>query len=356
MKRSVKNYKRIVVKIGSSLLYAKEVRAEGVAFALEDLGHEIVELIRQGKEVVLVSSGAIAAGMRALKLKMRPKDISSLQATAAVGQHLLMSQYRNFFDKKGMHCAQVLLTWEDFDDRRRYLNAKNTLLTILKLKCVPIVNENDTVSTDEIKFGDNDTLSARVAGLISADLLVILSDVDGLLDRANNRVPRVNRITGEIKALACPTNKKSCVGGMITKLEAAQIAQHSGIPCVIANGNKKGILAAVVRDPQGNGTLFCNRQGLCERKRWIAFGTLPKGKIIVDDGAKYALLNKKSLLSVGITGLEGAFNNGDIVSVADTANNTFARGKAGVSRKELDKIKGRRFDKEIIHRDNIVIL
>lgn len=355
MKQSEKNYKRIVIKIGSSLLYARGAQA-GPAVFLERIGSELVDLIRQGKEVVLVSSGAIAAGMEALKLKNRPKDISSLQAAAAVGQHLLMEQYHKFFDSHRINCAQILLTWEDFNDRARYLNAKNTLLTILKLKSLPIVNENDTVSTDEIKFGDNDTLSARVAALICADLLIILSDVDGLLDKENNRIPLVGEITHQIKALACPTSKKICVGGMITKIEAARIAQDSGIPCVIANGNKKGIVSSVVSEPESCGTLFVNKQGLSERKRWIAFGTKTQGKISVDDGAKEALLRNKSLLSVGVTGTEGIFENGDIVSVVDSYGHEVARGKSSFSSSVLEKVKGTRHEKEIIHRDNMVIL
>jgi glutamate 5-kinase len=289
-------------------------------------------------------------GMSILRLEARPKELGLLQAAAAIGQHELMNVYRRSFKERGLNCAQLLLTWEDFDDRKRYLNAKNTLLTLLKLKSVPIINENDTISTDEIKFGDNDRLSALVSNLISADLLIILSDVAGLLDKNKNVIKVVDEITPQIKALACPTDKKTSVGGMITKIEAAKIAVDSGIPCVITDGRKK-------EGSIQQGTIFLPKKGhLAAKERWIAFGTKPKGKIMVDDGAKSALINKKSLLSVGISACEGNFDAGDIVSVRDKSNLEFARGKVGISSGDLEKVKGRRSDKEVIHRDNIVIL
>lgn len=266
-----------------------------------------------------------------------------------------MNMYSKFLGAK-VRTAQVLLTWDDFADRKRYLSAKQTVEALLRYGSVPIVNENDTVSTEEIKFGDNDRLSALVAKLISADILIILSDIDGLLDKNKKVICVVEEITPQIKALACPTNKKACVGGMVTKIEAAKIAVDSGIPCVIANGRKKDIILSVLKEPQTNGTLFIPKKGLKAREHWIAFGTKPKGNIIVDDGAKQALLNKKSLLSVGIVGCEGNFETGDIVSLRDKLNCEFARGKITLGSKELDKVKGKRFDKEIIHRDNIVIL
>ena len=354
MKQLEKDYKRIVVKIGTSLFYTKK----GLdMFPLFEIVSHINELIQiEGKGIVIVSSGAIALGMDIMNLKSRPKDLPSLQAAAAIGQNVLMDSYSNYFKKFKITCAQILLTWEDFNDRRRYLNAKNTLLALLRYGTVPIVNENDTVSTDEIKFGDNDRLSALVSSLIGADLLIILSDVDGLLDKNKKVVRVVDEITPQIKALACPTHKKTCVGGMITKIEAAKIAMDSGIPCVIANGRKKDIILSLIKEPEKYGTLFTPKEGLAARERWIAFGTKPKGMILVDEGARRALSNKKSLLSVGVIGLEGNFETGDIVSVADEQDYEFARGKAGLSSKQLDKVKGSRYDKEVIHRDNIVIL
>ncbi len=354
MKQLEKDYKRIVVKIGTSLFYTKK----GLdMFPLFEIVSHINELIQiEGKGIVIVSSGAIALGMDIMNLKSRPKDLPSLQAAAAIGQNVLMDSYSNYFKKFKITCAQILLTWEDFNDRRRYLNAKNTLLALLRYGTVPIVNENDTVSTDEIKFGDNDRLSALVSSLIGADLLIILSDVDGLLDKNKKVVRVVDEITPQIKALACPTHKKTCVGGMITKIEAAKIAMDSGIPCVIANGRKKDIILSLIKEPEKYGTLFTPKEGLAARERWIAFGTKPKGMILVDEGARRALSNKKSLLSVGVIGLEGNFEIGDIVSVIDGQNYEFARGKAGLSSKQLDNVKGSRYDKEVIHRDNIVIL
>ncbi len=353
MQLSEKNYKRIVVKVGSSLLFSKDAAVYAV---IEDFISQVSLLCREKKEVVIVSSGAIAFGMHKLGLKNRPKELSGLQAAAAVGQHFLMSEYQLFFKKQGLDCAQILLTYDDFDNRKRYLNAKNTLLTLFSMGVVPVVNENDTISSDEIKFGDNDKLSSLVATLINADLLVILSDVDGLWDEHKKVIRIVDEITPQIKSLACPTDKQRCVGGMITKIEAAKIATDSGIPCVIANGNKRGMLLAAIAEPIKNGTLFVSKKSLDAKERWIAFGTKPKGAIIVDQGAKLALLNKKSLLCVGVTSVEGIFEAGDIVSVKDQNDLEFARGKVNLTFKQLDKVKGERFGKEVIHRDNIVIL
>jgi len=355
LRQSGKNYKRIVVKVGSSLFC---LRDQLLDFGLIDnIASQISELIKDKKEVVLVSSGAIALGMSLLRITSRPKELSYLQAAAAIGQIELMNVYRRAFKEKELNCAQILLTWEDFSDRKRYLNAKNTLLTLLKLDTIPVINENDSVSTAEIKFGDNDRLSALVSSLIGADLLVILSDVDGLLEKDKKSVVKVvTEINAQVKNLACPTDKKTCVGGMVTKIEAAKIAVDSGIPCVIANGRKKDIILSIVSDDQASGTLFVPKGSITAKKRWIAFGTKTKASIVVDDGAKCALMDKKSLLSVGVAALSGNFETGDVVSVVDKQGNEFARGKTAVSSKQLDKIKGERFDKEIIHRDNIAIL
>jgi len=355
LKLSQRNYNKIVIKIGSSLLCRK---TKAIDSALVDsVAAQIAVLRKDGKEVILVSSGAIALGMSVLGLSDRPKELSYLQAAAAVGQNELMNVYREAFNKKGLNCAQVLLTWDDFSGRKRYLNAKSTLLALLELGSIPIINENDTVSTDEIKFGDNDRLSALVASLINADLLIMLSDVDGLLDKGKNVIRVVTEINQEIKSLACPTDKKTCVGGMVTKIEAAKIAMHSGIPCVIANGGCESIIISTVRDPAGCGTFFVPKKGFLEaRKRWIAFGGKLKGKVIVDDGAKQALLNKKSLLSVGVLEVRGNFDGGEIISVVDLQDVEIARGKTGLSSVQLDEVKGSRFDKEVIHRDNIVII
>ena len=355
MKLLPRNYKRIVIKIGSSLLYSQKTKLD--CGLVDEISSQVSDLIKEGKEIMLVSSGAIALGMDVLKLSSRPKELSGLQAAAAVGQPELMEVYQKFFKAKQLNCAQVLLTWDDFNDRGRYLNAKNTLLKLVELGSVPIINENDTVSTDEIKFGDNDKLSSLVSILVEADLLIILSDIDGLLDKDKKTVIRVvDRITSGIKSLACPTDKKTCVGGMITKLEAADIAVASGIPCMIANGRKQSIISSCMINPESAGTLFLPKaDSLAEKKRWIAFSTKPKGKIIVDEGAKKALMNKKSLLSVGIVECVGDFSPGDIVSLQDIKEKEFARGKAGLSCRELSKAKGSRHGKEAIHCNDIVI-
>jgi len=356
LKQSQKNYKRIVIKIGSSFLCSDGVHPD--CLALRGISEKIAQLVKEEIEVVIVSSGAIAFGMHILGLKERPKELHYLQASSAVGQNELMDHYRKLFREKNIISSQILLTWDDFTDKKRYVNTRNTLLTLLRLGCVPIINENDTVSTDEIKFGDNDRLSALVASLVSADLLIILSDVDGLLDREKKLVRLVPEITSQIRELACPTSKKTCVGGMITKIEAAKIAVDSGIPCVIASGRNPDLIFRIVNEPDliGNWTIFLPKKGyLAASKRWIAFSAKPKGKIIVDDGAKKALINKKSLLSVGVVGVEGNFDSQDVVSIVDKKGDEFARGKACVASGQLDKIKGMRFEKEIVHCDNIVV-
>jgi len=217
---------------------------------------QVASLSDKGHEVIIVSSGAIALGMHILKMKNRPKELSRLQAVAAIGQHHLMGQYQSHFKEKDKNCAQILLTYDDFTDRKRYLNAKNTILTLWELKSIPVVNENDTISSDEIKIGDNDKLSSLVATMVEADLLIMLSDVDGLLDGEGKVVRIVNEIDHRIRSLVYPAKKQTSVGGMITKLEAAKIAIAAGIPCVIANGCKSNIISSVVEDPKNNGTLF----------------------------------------------------------------------------------------------------
>ena len=255
--QSQKNYKRIVIKVSSGSLFWKNDIDEDV---LGDLVKQVVALSEKGHEVIIVSSGAIALGMHILKMNYRPKELSSLQAVAAIGQHHLMGQYQSHFKMKNKNCAQILLTYDDFTNRKRYLNAKNTILTLWQLKSIPVVNENDTISADEIKIGDNDKLSSLVAAMVEADLLIMLSDVDGLLDREGKVVRIVNEIDHRIRSLVYPAKKQTSVGGMITKLAAAKIATAAGIPCVIANGCKQNIILSVVGDPENNGTLFAPKK------------------------------------------------------------------------------------------------
>lgn len=353
MKQLEKNYKRVVIKIGSSIL-TKEGALNLEQF--KKIVEQIKELVSKNKEIILVSSGAIAAGMSLLGLKNRPTKLQELQAAASIGQGKLMQVYAQLFKEKNLLCAQVLLTWDDFDKRTRYLNAKNTLLTLLKHKTIPIINENDTVSTDEIKFGDNDRLSSLVAVAVKADLLINLSDVEGLKG-PDGVISCVSKITSEIKKLASGTNKQVSVGGMLSKLEAAAIANNSGVPCVITDGKKKNILIKIILENQGYGTIFLPSGKLGARACWIAFGTKVKGRILVDEGAKIALIEKhKSLLCPGIISLEGKFQKGDIVSIIDTNDKEFSRGRVNFSSHELEKTKGKRIAKEVIHRDDLVIL
>lgn len=365
-----KDIKRIVVKIGASVISEKS-RLSPSSF--KNLATQVSSLLRQRYEVIIVSSGAICAGMEVLNLKARPSDLPLLQATAAVGQNILMRKWEDTLKKEGFNVAQVLLTREDLRDRNRYLNARNTLNTLLKHSIIPVVNENDTVSVDEIKFGDNDYLSSLVATLVDADLLIILSDVNGLYEGGSiskepfRIIKEVKKITPYIESLACGTDKEVCVGGMSSKIEAARIATHSGIPMVLANGKSGNVLTTILKE--GNiGTLFLPREKLISRKRWIAYGSKPSGKIIVDEGAKTALVDKKkSLLSSGILDCTGQFKTGDIVSIALLNGHEFARGLANYSSEEINRIKGLKssmieqvlgykYYDEIIHRDNLVII
>lgn len=354
--RSWKNCRRLVVKIGSSLFFDGGKKLDSKL--LDDLCGQIAQITRSGREVIIVSSGAIALGMGVLRLSERPKELAYLQASAAIGQNELMDLYRDTFRRKRLHCGQVLLTWDDFSDRQRYLNAQNTIKTLLKLGVVPVINENDTVSTDEIKFGDNDQLSALVASAVGADALVILSDVAGLFGSDKKTViRRVERITDDIVGLAAPTKRQTSVGGMITKIKAARITVESGIPCVIAHGRAKRVLISLSQDLASTGTVFLPKDGgLTQRDRWMAFSSKPKGRIIVDDGAKSALQNKKSLLSVGVVGVVGDFRSGDVVGIVDAKGVEFARGIASVPSGLLCGLCGKHSDKEAVHCDNIVIV
>ena len=354
--QSKKSYSRLVVKVGSSLINYRDN-----AIDLSRLGGLIRQINRlwdQGKEVILVSSGAVACGMSVLKLKKRPKDIPGLQAAAAIGQNELMGLYRRLLSEDGRLCAQILLTWEDFEDRERYLNVRHTISHLLKNKVLAIINENDTVSTEEIRFGDNDRLSALVANLVGADLLVILSDVDGLYRLPQKEVISVvDKINPEIARLCCNTDKETCVGGMSSKIEAAKIAIGAGIPVIIASGASPD---ALLRAAGGEavGTLFLPKaDNLKAKERWIAYGVRPKGILIVDPGAKKALVeNHKSLLSVGITAVKGNFKKDEMVSISDAQGEEFARGRVNFSAKEIEAQKGLSLKREVVHRDDLVVL
>jgi glutamate 5-kinase len=290
--------------------------------------------------------------MAELGLKQRPKRLDELQAAAAIGQSKLMAVYDELFGKFGITVAQVLLTHDDLKDRMRHLNAHSTLATLLARGVVPIINENDTVAVDEIKFGDNDRLGALAATLVDADLLIILSHVEGLLDRDGRVVSVVPEITPEIDLLAGGTNRATSVGGMKSKIEAGKIVTRVGIPLVIACGDRANVLHDILA-AKDVGTIFLpHADKLASRKRWIAFFQRPAGVLTVDDGAKQALCaNGKSLLAKGIVASDGDFERGDVVSIRDKNQIEFARGLTRVGGIQIKSVTG-----VVIHRDDMVIL
>ncbi len=370
MRREWANAKRLVVKIGSSLLVDS---ASGALKAdwLGSLCDDIAKLKAQGKEVIVVSSGAIALGRNVLKLPKGALKLEDSQAAAAVGQIDLAHAYEDAFRTRGLIAAQVLLTLGDTEIRRRYLNARNTMTTLLRLGAVPVVNENDTVATSEIRYGDNDRLAARVASMMSADCLVLLSDVDGFYTAPPGSAPDAKRldevhdITPEIEAMAGDVGSELSRGGMVTKIEAAKIAVAGGTHMVIASGKVLNPLDALA----GSGActwFLAHSDPIAARKRWIA-GTLePKGAVIVDKGAAEALSRGKSLLPAGVTRIEGAFERGDAVVIRNGEGAELGRGLAAydhqdagliLGRKsgELNEILGYRGDPELIHRDDMVL-
>ena len=366
-RENIKKAKRIVVKIGTSVLASKDFALDRLW--ISGLAKQISYLLKQRREVIVVSSGAIAGGMHLLGIKKRPRTLPEQQACAALGQGHLMRIYEDFFKKNGFHAAQILLTWEDMRERLRYLNAENTLNTLLKKSVVPVINENDTVAVDEIKFGDNDRLSALVANLVGADVLIMLTDVEGLcVDNTKKCIDTVSEINFKLESIAFDTDKEYSRGGMKTKLEACKIAMSSGVHCVIANGRRKDVLLKIIKG-ETVGTIFVPKKNKMQaRKRWIAYNARVQGKIIVDDGAKEALAKKnKSLLACGVRAVEGKFSYGDVILIAGSDGIGFAHGHSNYSSEDLAKIKGMTtkeaekvikegFYQEVVHRDNLVIL
>jgi len=371
-KKTLEKARRIVVKVGSSILASVEKGLHHEVFS--HLAKEISELKRQGYEIVLVSSGAIAAGMEKLGYKTRPQSITQKQATAAVGQSRLMNIYESYFSRHQQMVAQILLTHDDLSHRRRFLNARNTLLTLLELGIIPIINENDTVVVDEIKVGDNDNLSALVTNLIEADLLIILTNIDGLCDgdprlNPNARcIPLVEDIDVDIGKIVAGTKSAMSVGGMVSKIQAAKKASRFGIPTIIASGTRKEVIHQILRGKEIGTLILPQATTLSSRKHWIAFNLNPKGDIIVDDGAKKALAQRgKSLLPSGVVKVRGEFDRGDSVSCLGPRGKEFARGLVNYSTSELERIKGLKteqiekvlgykYSDEVIHRDDLVVL
>jgi len=354
---SLKNIRRIVVKLGTGVL--TDSRKQPDLAQIRQLVAQVAALRKAGHEVVIVTSGAVGAGMGVLGFDKRPGTLDELQACAAVGQSRLMATYEKLFARHALHVAQVLLTHEDLEDHERHLNAKHTLVTLLRRGVVPIINENDAVSVTELKFGDNDKLSALVAALLPADLLVILTTVDGVVENFGTEEARllsvIERIDGTVEKMAGGTTSATAVGGMSSKIQAAKIVVRAGIPLVIAPGHKKTVLRRVL-DGSEEGTLFIPQPGkLRGRKRWIAFFHRPKGTLTVDDGAKNALCDSgRSLLPPGIRECAGKFAAGDVVKICDASGAEFARGIARHSAAELNA--GGLTRTEVVHRDDLVIL
>ena len=362
--------RRIVVKIGSALLID---RASGQLKAawLESLADDVAELTAAGKDVILVSSGAIALGRHVLGLPRGSLELEQSQAAAAVGQISLASAYQDIFRGRDRVVAQVLLTLGDTEERRRYLNARRTMDTLLAHKAIPVVNENDTVATAEIRYGDNDRLSARVASMMSADVLVLLSDIDGLytappaIDPTARHIPEVRAITAEIEAMAGDSASELSKGGMRTKIEAAKIAMGGGTSMVITTGETLHPLAAIGAGARCTWFL-ASSDPVAARKRWIAGQLEPAGHVTIDAGAEKALLSGKSLLPAGVRRLEGTFDRGDAVVIRSADGRELGRGLIAYARADAELIIGKKSSEieallghagraELIHRDDMAL-
>jgi glutamate 5-kinase len=367
----VRAARRVVVKIGTNALTSATGRFNRAHF--EALGEDLL-WASQGRELVVVSSGAIALGVERLGLPARPKDIPGKQACAAVGQSRLMQAYEEALGRADKRVAQVLLTHEDVQDRRRYLNVKHALERLIEAGVVPVINENDTVSVDELKFGDNDTLGSLVAGVVEAEVLVVLSDVEGLYTADPRKDPQaklmeqVEAVTPELLALAGGSGSAVGTGGMATKVRAAARVAERGIRCVITSGAVPGRLRAVLQG-EAVGTLFeVAESRRSARMSWIAHALRPKGRLVVDAGAREAIVSgKRSLLPSGVKQVEGDFGRGDPVDLADEQGAVFARGLSAYEDDELRRIAGRksteieailgfRYIDEAIHRDDLAVL
>ena len=356
-REALKETSRMVVKFGTGILTNRSKQIDPCQ--IEQLVAQVAAQRQAGREIIVVSSGAVGAGMGMLAMNKRPTDLSDLQACAAIGQSQLMSTYTELFAKHNMQVAQVLLTHDDIEHQERHLNARNTLVSLLEKGVVPIVNENDAVSYTELKFGDNDWLAALVACLLPADLLILLTTVDGLVENFGKKNPRtipvVETIDASIQKLAGGTLSASAVGGMDAKLRAAKMTARTGIPMVIASGKKKCVLTNII-DGREEGTFFTPRSGrLKGHKRRIAFFHHPKGSLWVDDGARDALRDKgKSLLPPGVAKCNGDFAKGDVVRICDINGTEFSRG---ISRFDAYEIRARELKGiEIVHRNDLVVL
>ena len=368
-------YGRLIAKFGTNLLTGGAEKLD--SGIMSSLVEQVARLHQQGHEIIIVSSGAVAAGRQKLGLTREQKDIPFKQVLASIGQSQLMNVYEQLFNKHDIIVAQALLTKSDLIDRAGYLNARNTLLALIELGVICIVNENDVVATDELgelTFGDNDNLSAMVANLVDADLLALLTDIDGLYDadpQCNPKaklIPRVDKIDAEIERAAGDTANACGVGGMITKLEAAKLATASGVTVVIANGREPDVLERI-KSGKNIGTIFPPRASKLEsKKRWMLSGLACKGKLIIDDGAVLALKKQnRSLLPAGIVDVEGEFERGDVVNIYDSKGNHLGCGMPnytardiaiikGAHSEEIFRLLGYEYGTELIHRNNMVLI
>ncbi|MFH1665938.1 MAG: glutamate 5-kinase [Candidatus Omnitrophota bacterium] len=361
-----KKLKRITIKIGTKVLTDEQNRIDREV--IRRLAGQILDLVERKIEVIVVSSGAVGAGLGLLSLRKKGLSLARLQAAASVGQTRLMDIYNEYFNERGYIAGQVLLTQEDFNDRERFLNIRYTLNALLEYKAIPVINENDPVSTEEIKCGDNDRLSSLVADLSDSDMLIILSDVDGLYDGDGRVIEHVEAVTGSVKSFCAGKGSEESTGGMRTKLNAVKNATQAGIRCVIARGRRKNVILDIVSGARVGTDFAVPARTLRARKRWIAFGIKAKGAVIVDAGAEKALVGKnKSLLPGGIVGVRGKFSAGDVVEIRNSGLEVIARGLSNYSSEEVAKIMGKRSDRieaelgykdydEVIHKDNLVIV
>lgn len=370
-RQAVADSKCWVVKIGSSLITND---GQGLNHqAIQSWAEQIANLRNAGKQVLLVSSGAVAEGMARIGWKKRPHTLHELQAAAALGQMGLIQQFETCFKQHDIHTAQVLLTHEDLSDRQRYLNARSTLKTLLSLGAIPIINENDTVATEEIRFGDNDTLGALVSNLVEADTLVILTDQQGLFDkdpRHNQDAKLISQANASDSTLLNMAGDSGALGqgGMRTKITAAQRAARSGATTIIASGAEKNILQRIAEAENIGTMLTAEAEPMAARKQWLANQLKISGKLFLDEGASNALLKSGvSLLAVGVTKVEGSFQRGEVVSCCNNEGKEIARGLINYNSKESEQIKGQNTEKlenilgyvdeeELIHRDNLVLL
>lgn len=368
----VKSASLVVIKVGTRVLSSANGALD--LAQVKHLSDQLNSLHNSGKKVVLVSSGAVGAGVSQLKLKSRPTDLSTLQAVAAIGQTKLIEAYDRFFKANDKHVAQILLTADDLDDRSRYLNVRNTLSALLNIDAIPIINENDSVAVDELQatFGDNDRLAALVTNLLRAPVLVILSDVDGLYDKdpqlsGAQLLSVVDRVEDATMNLATQHNHQMSKGGMLSKLKAAKMATSAGENVIIANGRSPDILQQVFRGDDV-GTLFlASDRSVSPFKRWLGFSAQSRGRLFLDDGAMHAVVRRGgSLLAIGITRFQGHFGKGEVVSICDSTGRELARGLSNYSSGELELIRGLKSSEiiaklghcpydEVVHRDNLSV-